>query len=49
MEKDIKQIGNVIETGRDNPSAGRVYDSEGVCPTLGTMQGGGQTTDDSKC
>ena len=27
---------------RKNPNQGRVYDSEGLCPTLGMMQGGGR-------
>lgn len=39
-DKVIRQIGNVIDTGRDNPSAGRVYDQKGLSPTLGAMQGG---------
>ena len=43
MYKDppkILQLGNCIESHRINPSVGRVYDVNGVSPTLGTMQGG---------
>lgn len=41
MQKSIKQLGNVFAgANRDNPNPGRVYDEEGLCPTLGTMQGG---------
>lgn len=38
---DIMQIGNVFQSAnRENPNPGRVYDDKGLCPTLGTMQGG---------
>lgn len=41
MQKSIKQLGNVFAgANRDNPNPGRVYDEKGLCPTLGTMQGG---------
>lgn len=37
----VKQIGNVFQSKtRENPNAGRVYDKEGLCPCLNTMQGG---------
>lgn len=37
----VKQIGNCMVTGkRDNPNQGRVYDTDGLCPTLNCMQGG---------
>ena len=40
---EIKQIGNIMPgTNRANPNQGRVYDSDGLCPTLGMMQGGGR-------
>ena len=40
---EIKQIGNVMPgTNRVNPNQGRVYDSSGLCPTLGMMQGGAE-------
>ena len=39
----IKQIGNLIDnTKRNNPEVGRVYDTDGICPTLTNMAGGGQ-------
>ena len=38
----VRQVGNIVNTGNfDNPQRGRIYDSEGLCPTLNTMQGGG--------
>ena len=38
----IKQIGNLIEnTTRNNPEVGRVYDTDGISPTLTNMAGGG--------
>lgn len=39
----IKQVGNLRETESfgGNPQTGRVYDEEGISPTLNTMQGGG--------
>lgn len=43
----IKQLGNIMPSkNRDNPDQGRVFDAEGLCPCLTSMQGGGQTTDD---
>ena len=41
----IKQIGNLIEnTTRNNPEVGRVYDADGISPTLTNMAGGGAAT-----
>ena len=37
----VKQIGNYVVTKRQNPNRGRVYDTRGLAPCLGTMQGGG--------
>lgn len=41
---EVIQIGNVradeSRKGWKNPQAGRVYDANGICPTLNTMQGG---------
>ncbi|RHN01499.1 DNA (cytosine-5-)-methyltransferase [Dielma fastidiosa] len=38
---DIIQVGNCMPSAtRDNPSQGRVYDQDGISPTLGCMQGG---------
>lgn len=38
IEGSIKQLpGNLY---KNNPQAGRVYNPEGICPTLDTMQGG---------
>ena len=43
-QADIKQIGNIINSTSfgGNPQSGRVYDIEGISPTLNTMQGGGR-------
>lgn len=40
----VRQIGNTMNTDYfgGNPQPGRVYDPEGISPTLSTMQGGGQ-------
>lgn len=39
----VKQIANVMPTKtRDNPSQGRVYDANGIAPTLNCMGGGGR-------
>lgn len=40
----VLQVGNVTDTTNcswDNPQRGRVYDSNGISPTLNCMQGGG--------
>lgn len=38
---EIKQLGNIAEeNGFKNPQVGRVYDSDGIAPTINTMQGG---------
>ena len=45
QDKFIKQVGNLFddkERGFKNPQTGRVYDVEGLSPTLNTMQGGGR-------
>ena len=40
-EPEVKQIGNVCPTKtRDNPNQGRVYDVNGIAPTLTKMDGG---------
>lgn len=37
----VRQIGNLMPSKtRKNPNQGRLYDKEGLCPTLGAMQGG---------
>lgn len=42
-EARIQQIGNLFPNKhRENPNTGRVYDIEGISPTLNTMQGGHQ-------
>lgn len=40
----VEQIGNISESNSfgGNPQVGRVYSSNGLSPTLSTMQGGGQ-------
>lgn len=39
----VHQIGNIVQTKSfgGNPQRGRVYDTDGLSPTLNTMQGGG--------
>ena len=42
-EPQIKQIGNLLADANrsfKNPQIGRIYDSNGLCPTIITMQGG---------
>lgn len=42
-EPQVKQIGNLMPSKtRKNPNQGRLYDKNGLSPTLGTMQGGGR-------
>lgn len=43
-KNSIRQIANIEEDirNRKNPQTGRIYDSEGVSPTLTKVQGGGQ-------
>lgn len=41
-ENSIEQIGKYEIGKKENPNAYRVYNSEGISPTLGTMQGGGR-------
>lgn len=42
--KEVKQIGNISNSKsyNGNPQVGRVYGTNGISPTLSTMQGGGQ-------
>ena len=44
IEPRIKQLGNLLQDNRKftNPQCGRVYDPDGLAPTLNTMQGGGR-------
>lgn len=40
-EPTVRQIGNLMPSKtRANPNQGRLYDTDGLSPTLGTMQGG---------
>lgn len=41
---DVKQVGNISDSDSfgGNPQTGRVYDPEGLSPTLNTMTGGGR-------
>lgn len=43
-QANIKQIGNINNSTSfgGNPQNGRIYDIEGISPTLNTMQGGGR-------
>lgn len=43
---DAKFLGNINSLDFGTSYAGAVWDSNYICPTLNTMQGGGQTTDD---
>lgn len=43
-DDDIKRLGNYFGEEFGTGYAGNVYDSNGVAPTLQSMQGGGQTT-----
>lgn len=41
IDSKIKQVGNLVERENyANPQVGRVYSSDGISPTLSTMQGG---------
>lgn len=44
QSQKIKQVGNISDSDAfsGNPQVGRVYDIDGIAPTLSTMQGGGQ-------
>lgn len=46
MIKEIRQLGNVMDnmSAWNNPSVGRVYDKQGLAPTINTCSGGGQAT-----
>lgn len=42
QEPKVRQVGNIVHTGNfDNPQRGRIYSSDGCCPALNTVQGGG--------
>lgn len=44
FEAKVMQVGNVTDTTNcswDNPQRGRMYNSDGISPTLNCMQGGG--------
>jgi len=43
-DNEVKQVGNLTPGGSfgGNPQVGRVYGTDGIAPTLSTMQGGGQ-------
>ena len=38
----VRQIANMFQSKRDNPNQGRLYDTDGISPTLGAMEGGGR-------
>lgn len=41
MKNQVIQVGNMCPTKtRSNPNQGRVYDSDGIAPTLNCMGGG---------
>ena len=38
----VKQLGNIVNTGNfSNPQRGRIYSTDGICPALVTVTGGG--------
>lgn len=42
---EVKQLGNIMPSKwGEQTNQGRVYDADGLCPTLNTMQGGQTTT-----
>ena len=43
VEPKIIQVGNIGNTNRfgGNPNGGRIYDTQGICACISTMQGGG--------
>lgn len=46
MIKEIRQLGNVMDnmSAWNNPSVGRVYDKQGLAPTINTCSGGQAAT-----
>ena len=43
QEPSVMQIGNCMPSkNRSNPNQGRVYDTDGLCPTISCMTGGGR-------
>lgn len=45
VEAKVKQIGNLIDDSNrkfKNPQTGRIYDTDGLSPTVNTCQGGGR-------
>lgn len=44
IQVQVKQVGNIRKTSSfgGNPQVGRVYGTDGLAPTLNTMQGGGR-------
>ena len=44
IQVQVKQVGNIRKTNSfgGNPQTGRVYSTDGLSPTLNTMQGGGR-------
>lgn len=45
---EMKLLGNIYGNNFGTGYAGNVWDKNGICPTLMNMQGGGQTTNDSR-
>lgn len=44
MKNKVIQLGSIanqVNSYRENPNRGRVYDKNGVCPSLTCMGGGG--------
>lgn len=45
VEAKVKQIGNLVDDSNrkfKNPQTGRIYDTDGLSPTVNTCQGGGR-------
>lgn len=43
---EVKSLGNIYKDNWGTGLPGNVWDKYQLCPTLTTMQGGGQTTND---
>lgn len=44
---EVVRIGNIYGENKGTGFAGNVWDKSGVCPTITTMQGGGERTYDN--
>ena len=42
MKETIIEVGNIKTGSWSSPQYGRIYSTKGLCPSLTTMQGGGE-------